>query len=233
MLFSIKNRKGNVWKILTIVLALLLIFIIAAAVGAYYFVFNTNSNSNEPPTKPLFKQGSEELPNENNIQDILENNVVQANHLDYILYELEAYNLHNVPLSDDLPSIEFNVDGEKFTSTVKNGELVTEKGEALQKDIIIYTDQKTVFETVVSENPVETLQRARDNGSLKVELIANTQTLALKGYYPIYDKLMSGAESSYSPPLDIKQNYLIIISIVLALILALFIFSFIKMRKSS
>jgi len=232
----IKNRKGNFWKILSIILAFLLIFVIGASVGAYYFVFNTSNSSNEPaPSKPLFKQGSEELPIENNIQDILDNNVVEPNHLDYILYQLEAYNLHNVPLSADLPSIEFNIDGEKFTSTVKDGKVVTEKGEALQKDIIIYTDQKTVFETVVSENPVETLQIAKAQGYLQVEMIANAQTLALKGYYPIYDKLISGTESSYSPSTasstDMKRNYLIIVLSIIAVISALLVLSCVKMRK--
>jgi len=107
-------------------------------------------------------------------------------YVDYLVSEFGGWKLHNPPLSSDTPKIKIIVDGEVFVSEVINGEIITEKRDIENPDIILTITKEDISKAVVSSNLMESLRKSIDEGNSNIELKASYTKLFSKGYLNIY-----------------------------------------------
>lgn len=104
----------------------------------------------------------------------------------YVLYSIKAYDLHNPPLSNEDPKIEFMVDSDVYSAVVQNGVIKVEKKSIDNPDAIIKTSKEEAVKMVQSKNYV---QESFANGKSEIELKAGKATLFGKGYLNLYNEL--------------------------------------------
>jgi len=109
----------------------------------------------------------------------------------YILNDLGAYKLHNAPLSSSPPKIKFVVDGEIYTSEVKEGNISTVKTDTNEEDIKFTTTTSEIINAVNSPNMKEYFKSSLNDGKITMELKASQTELLSKGYLSIYSELTS------------------------------------------
>ena len=162
-----------------------IILVIVAFGGAYYFVIAPNLISKPFIEKPSLIAGAPERISAGE-------HVINSSHINYIINEIGAYKL-NAPFgTKKIPVIEFVLTdiGEKYYTYVKDHMPTTKKGDPKEEDIIIGGSQETIAAILESEPPLsEAVKQANNDGTIKVELVADMKTLAAKGYLSIYDKL--------------------------------------------
>jgi hypothetical protein len=104
----------------------------------------------------------------------------------YLLYSIGAGNLHEPPLSNDLPKIGVYVDEDFYGATVKDGLISVINGDIGEEDIIIRT---TAYEIVQMIRDNSYVSESFGGGGSGIELIAGKVKLASKGYYRLYTGL--------------------------------------------
>lgn len=104
----------------------------------------------------------------------------------YLLAKIEAYTLHNPPLSSDKPRIGFVLSGEDYSAIVENGEIMAVKKKVDNPDIIIKTSKEEAVSMMKYEGYI---QRSFSEGKSDIEMVAGKSTLFSKGYLNIYTKL--------------------------------------------
>jgi len=108
----------------------------------------------------------------------------------YILNELDAYKLHEDPVSKEKPLIEVVIlDLSKtFFITVKDNN-IKETTETSNPDIRIKGNLVDINNLLLQEDFETAIVDSFMDGNLQIEILADEKTLALKGYKSIYDKL--------------------------------------------
>ncbi len=104
----------------------------------------------------------------------------------YLLYSIEAYNLHNPPLSSDRPKIEVNVDDEIYNAVINKGMINVTKGEILGEDIMIKTSKA---EAIIMLRDKNYIAESFESGESEIVLVADKTTLFAKGYLNMYTEL--------------------------------------------
>lgn len=104
----------------------------------------------------------------------------------YLLYSIKAYNLHNPPLSSEIPRIEILVGEDVFNANVKKGIISVEKGEISNEDVVIRTTKEEAVKMVRDKNYVT---QSFNDGKSGIDLIAGKTTLFAKGYLNMYNEL--------------------------------------------
>lgn len=104
----------------------------------------------------------------------------------YMLYKIEAYNLHNPPLSKDTPKIEIQLEDETYNAEITNGIIKIYHGKINNKDVIMHTTKKEIVLTLQNESYAET---SFNEGRSRIELVEDKTTLFAKGYLNMYKKL--------------------------------------------
>ncbi len=104
----------------------------------------------------------------------------------YLLYSINAYNLHNPPLSSDTPKIEIYVDSDVYNAEISNGEIYVAKGEISTEDIIIKTTKE---EAVNMLQDKKYISQSFSSGNSQIQLVASKVTLFGKGYLSLYNQL--------------------------------------------
>ncbi len=104
----------------------------------------------------------------------------------YLLYEIQAYNLHTPPLSTSKPSILVYVDGDMYAAEISKGLIAVRKGNVEHPDIIIRT---TKLEGVLMLQDKAHITQSFQTGVSKIELVASKTTLFAKGYLKLYTSL--------------------------------------------
>ncbi len=168
-----ESKKRKRWPfILGIALILLLILIM-------FFYFATAS-----PQKP--RAGTEI---QNPIKSLTnEEAVLQFNekYINYLIFAIGGWKLHNPPLSDETPKIKAIVDGEIYFSEIVNGEIKTERKEIENEDIIIRTTKQEIVNVIMSLNMKNYIKQSVEEGKTSLELREGYTTLFSKGYLNIY-----------------------------------------------
>jgi len=170
--------SGHIMAVISIIL------VVVAFGGAYYFVIAPNM-----VLKPFIEKPS--LP-ENGLSRIQSGEqIISSEHINYLINEIGAYKLRKKFGTKDYPVMEFfltdiNV---RYYSYVKDNLPVTKKGNAKNEDIIIKGSQEVVFNIFESMDISFAVKEAKDNGDIQFEIVSDTKTLAIKGYFPIYDNL--------------------------------------------
>ena len=225
-----KEKRGEIWKFMS-VLTLMLLLIVSVILGfLLYSIFGASLYVPAPPSKPTFKSIES-----TNIQDIGIENLseeaiklveIEAKHINYVLYNLKAYQLHKPILSEEVPVIEMEIDGISYTTEIEDGNLVTKEGESDSEDMKISTTKQELIEIINSDDVAKKVFESIEEGQTTYEITSNERTLLLKGYVNIYEEL-TGKEIGLSP----KGNQIAgIIVIIILLIIILFI-SYRKVKK--
>ncbi len=193
------------------------IFLIAVlcifAIGYFYF-FQLSPTFVEKPylEKPLFFEEKEEITPE---------------HLIFLLNEIDAFKLHEIPFTGEKPVIEVVIENEKRFFTVDNHQVIDSTQNSA--DIKIVTAKKTIISIFNLENSQDAIISALKEGNINIELLEDEKTLALKGYKVIYDILslntneITGQAIYKLNPVRISRSInlsvLIFFSLILGLIL--------------
>ncbi len=192
------NSKGQVfWKVFALVLLIVLVLFVLIFVFIY---FNFVSGSDDKRRVNPYK-GKIDAETDNSEFD------VAPEHINYILYELDAYQLHAPPLSSEVPVIEVDVDGEVFSSKVVDGNIITKKENVGGEDIRIITKKKEVFNAIKSGDVAEEIKDSINSGESKLEIVTDKKTLLLKGYLSLYDKF-SGEDNEVDKGEVLKSPFL-------------------------
>ena len=110
-------------------------------------------------------------------------------YINYVLYAMSAYELHNPPLSDSKPKIRVLVDEENYYSIVEEGNVSTFLEEVENPDMGIKISKREVIEAMLVEDMTLFMKESVFNGRTEIELIANKFTLASKGYLQMYNDI--------------------------------------------
>ncbi|MBN1156440.1 hypothetical protein JXA85_02405 [Candidatus Woesearchaeota archaeon] len=126
-----------------------------------------------------------------NIDMSLDEFVVEEDYISYMLNEIGAYKLQNIPFSKNLPKIEIIITdtGEVFTARTIDNSLQTIKGAADNPDIRISAENDVMYDVLKSDNVNDALLTKYNQGVLEIELLKDEKELILKGYKGIYDAL--------------------------------------------
>ena len=157
-----------------IVLTLIVIIIIAIGMVAFFFY---GGNSNTPTGIPFVPTW-----NDSTLGDIEINEGV----IGYVLFQLEAYELHNPIFSSNTPKIEVVVDGEVFTGEIDKGNIIVNSGSTDEEDIRISMTRINVINIINSTMPADTIQSSINEGTMSFEQVASKTTLFTKGYLSLY-----------------------------------------------
>ncbi len=171
-----EKKKSRLWFFILGILLLILV------IAGMFFYFTTAALS-----KP--RAGTEI---ENPIGNLTaEEAILQFNekYIDYLVFAIGGWKLHNPPLSDKTPKIKVIVDNEVFVSEILNGEIKTEKNsekEAENEDMIIRTTKEEIVNMIKSEDMKTYIKQSVQQGKTSMELKASYTTLFSKGYLNIY-----------------------------------------------
>ena len=171
------KKRGSAYLVLGIVLTVILIVIFFL----YFILFS-------PRNESLYKNNSDARLINPTEGKSLEQAASEFNesYIFYMLYNIEAYNLHNPPLSPDTPKIEIIADDAIYGAEIRDGLILVWEGEAHNKDIVIRTTKKEVIAMI--NNPSYISQSFMEEKS-NIELTASQTLLFSKGYLNIYKKL--------------------------------------------
>src|SRR3989344_3616576 len=172
------NKKGS--KFIWVSLSLLIILIVILFL--YFALF-------KPGNGKLYEEQSESRKLINPVSGLsLEEgiNEFDEGYIEYLFYELKAYELHNPPLSKDTPRIELDVDSEKYNVLISNGLIKVYFGEIDDEDIMIKTSKEEIVKSLQDK---EYIKESFSSGKSEFELVANKATLFSKGYLSLYKDL--------------------------------------------
>ncbi len=170
---SEEGKKRKKWPF---ILGIALIFLVILMM---FFYFATAS-----PSKP--RTGTEI---QNPIGDLTaEEAVLQFNeeYINYLVFSIGGWKLHNPPLSDETPKIKVIVDGEIYFSEIANGQIKTERREIEDEDMIIRTTKEEIVNAIMSLDMENYIKQSIEDGKTSLELKAGYTTLFSKGYLNIY-----------------------------------------------
>lgn len=106
-------------------------------------------------------------------------------YVEYLLYEMKAFNLHSPPFSGNTPKMEFHIDGVVYSVEVTDDEFVVEEAEVVGEDLVITTTKEDVVAMIRGQNGIKS---SFEDGGSSVEVIADKDELFWKGYLKIYDQ---------------------------------------------
>lgn len=168
-------------KIWPIILAIILLLLLT---GALFFYFATAA-----PSEPKVKIENPIKTTENlTSRQVAEHAVLEFNedYVDYLVFAIGGWKLHNPPLSDDTPKIKIIADSEVYVSEIIDWEIITEKKDTDEEDIVIITSKEEVVNSILSGNMKEYIKKSVQEGRTTLELKANYNNLFSKGYLSIY-----------------------------------------------
>lgn len=239
------QRTRNIWKIIALIAALLLILISLALVYILSSIFGVSSYVPPPPERPIFAnvespsaENKERTTNETNASinpDIPTESpkvVIEKEHVDYVLYNLQVYELHNPPFSSRFPVIELDIDGKKYYTEIKDGYLITNEGQTDKEDIRIFTTSDELVKFVNSNDVPSDLLESINNGDSSFQLVSDEKTLLLKGYINLYNNLVDeDSRIVLSPKTSNIRNSFLLIFILIIMLIIIFVLSYKKIKE--
>ncbi|MBT7705866.1 hypothetical protein HN747_00300 [archaeon] len=120
-----------------------------------------------------------------NITDI----IVTPEFLTYLLGVIEAQNyLHNIPLTNNVPVINFKTETLEFSSVINN-DIVTSIGLDTGADLEFSVPNNVIIYATASENPKEYFTEKIASGDVEIKQLADEAELFGKGYLNFYGSL--------------------------------------------
>ncbi len=166
-------------KIWSFILAIILVIILIIGVFFYY--------ATASPSKP--KYSIKEIKNPiNQTNTTFEKALVNfnKNYVEYMVFAIGGWKLHNPPLSKDTPKVKIIVDDEVYKSEIKNTEVITTKRDFDDEDISIITTKEEITRAILSLDIKEYMEESIQQGKTILELKAGHVKLFSKGYLELY-----------------------------------------------
>ncbi|MDO8460787.1 MAG: hypothetical protein Q7S74_06785 [Nanoarchaeota archaeon] len=170
-----KKGVSRIFVVLSILVAILVIL------GVIVYSYSGKSN----------QKVSSSSNNRINFANLVSNSSVEEisekfneDFVEYILFNIGAYKLHNLPFSSDTPKINFYVGESVFNAEIQKGNTIVKRGFIDDGDIIIRTSLEEASKMVKDGNYVK---KSFENGRSTLELKASKTTLFVKGYMEIYN----------------------------------------------
>lgn len=164
--------KKVTWAIIVGVV-LILIFIVAAF---FYLALASPSNQKQELLNPTFGVSLNEV-------------VIEEQHVSYVLNEIGAYKLHNMPLTGEKPIIEVKIEDEVFNCEISSGKIKTTKGNGDSPDLRIISTRQEIMNALNSSNIKESVKNSVVSGEIDLEIVGGYTTLFQKGYLSLYQDL--------------------------------------------
>lgn len=170
------KKKIKIWPfILGIILLIFLVVVL-------FFYFATASPSS-PKTENIVNNPMEGMAFQQAMAGFNED------YVNYVVFAIGGWKLHNPPLSSEIPKIKLIVDEEVYISEIKKGKVTTEKREGENEDIIITTTKNEIVNAILSENTKEYIKNSVEQGKTNLELRASYTNLFSKGYLGLYEEM--------------------------------------------
>ena len=187
------------WRIFKKILKILLVvFLIIVVLAIVYFVgFSTKNTKQNRPTivieNPL-KNIVYANVNENgevNKEKVIEQALLEfdVNYINYILIALGINNLYKSKVGFGNPKVEFDLDGEVWSSEINNGNLNTKKESIDDEDIRIIVSKKEIIESLLVKDIEGFMIESVKSGRTSIEMISGKPELLSKGYLKMYSGL--------------------------------------------
>lgn len=106
-----------------------------------------------------------------------------------VLYNIEAYKLHNPLFSKDTAKISLIIGNKNYNSEIIDGEIITKKGKIENADLRITMPENEFTEILNSKDLKSKLQESVENGNTMIEMLAGKTELFMKGYLSLYKKI--------------------------------------------
>ena len=184
--FNIKRLVLVLVGIIVIGLVLGLVFFIGMAFGG----FGTPKQATTEYENPIIQviQDLEQQGVEVNETQVIEKAEIEFdyNYINYVLFAMSAWKLHNPPLSSETPKIMVVVGEETYYSEVINTEISTYLEEVGEEDIVVTISKQEVIQAMLAEDMAEFMKQSVANRETQMELVAGSLTLASKGYLQMY-----------------------------------------------
>lgn len=165
---------------LSIILIIIFLAVIFAVVAVYYIMFySPNTESGENIAKNLANP-AQGLTNEEAVMRF------DKSFVNYLLYNIGAYELHNSPLSGETPKIKIRVSGQIYFAVIDNGVINVQEQDGSGEDIILTTTKE---EAVMMMKDKAYIEKSFLDGKSSADLVADKTTLLAKGYIGLYQKL--------------------------------------------
>ena len=164
-----RSREKN--RNIAIGIAAVLIFV----AFLYFFVLTSAFAMKPNLTKPVLSSPSD----------------IGTDHVNWMMNEMGAYKLHPYLMFGEPPVIESVITDQngKFTTTVRNNYPTTVEGAANSPDIRFSMNSADFMILYAAPNFLAKAQEMRKSGLIKVEILKDDFTMAVKGYKAIYDSL--------------------------------------------
>lgn len=169
----------KIWVVLIIVLSLV-VFVSGGYLGYYYFYDGSDSSQSQTVQRRAIENPASGLTDEE-AEDVFDEEFVS-----YLLYSIDADELHRPPLSDDRPKIEIYASDSVYSAEVYKGDITVEEGTILNEDITIRTTRLEAIKMI--RDPSYVVQSFRD-GKSTIELHKGNIRLASKGYIKLYESV--------------------------------------------
>jgi hypothetical protein len=107
----------------------------------------------------------------------------------YLLGLIEAQNyLHKIPLTNNVPIINFEIGDKSFNAVVDRG-VEAYEGLSDSADLKFDISQEVVVLTTVADDPKDEFLSAVDSGEVQIEMLVGETELFSKGYLGFYNSL--------------------------------------------
>ncbi len=170
-----KNVKTKS-KLPLVILTICLIILIIIGFFSFYFFYKPKANYQESYQKTW-------------TQETLGSLEVDEGVVGYTLSKFNVGELKKIPLTSNTPKIEIDVDGTTYFIEIKDGKIISTLGEINNEDLKISMTRGDIINILnESNNDVEEIRKAINEGTLNIELIASKPELIAKGYFSIYGK---------------------------------------------
>jgi len=170
---KIIKRKVRIWPIV-----LVIVFLIMILVGMFFYFALAEPSE---PSKKI----------ENPVSGITNEEALAGfnkSYIDYLIYAMGGWKLHNPPLSTNTPKIKVKVEGAIYLSEIVNGGILTRKGDG-EADMVVTTTKQEVVNTVMSEDMENYIKESIQTGQTQIKLNAGYSELFAKGYLSIHKDL--------------------------------------------
>lgn len=156
------------------ILITILILIIIVLAGTVFLLLTPKSTQRITLKNPVSDLSDEEAAN-----------YFSTDYIKFLLYSIEADQLHNPPLSSNTPKIQIEVEDKIYNAEIKDNAIKIEEGELAKKDMVIKTTKSEIIKILRNESYVKD---SFASGLSSIEITADKSSLALKGYLGIYEK---------------------------------------------
>ncbi|MDO8528304.1 MAG: hypothetical protein Q7S06_00215 [Nanoarchaeota archaeon] len=110
---------------------------------------------------------------------------IETKLVNYASVVLKLYNLHNIPFTRITPKVQIYIDNAAYNLEVRKGNIIIEKGEAKNPDIIIRTTTEEIFKMIETNGYAK---ESISSGRTSIEMVAGKIILFSKGYLTLYNE---------------------------------------------